>query len=209
MVKVQIYDTQEERLKQLGSIDDANLRTKETFHDLYRKALLEYKEESGFNERFNKSRDETLERKILFSAEEAALSDDERKKFNEQYRDLGRGLGFTILVELGYNGDKYIFGDGGNYSAPFLIEDEEHDNLASLTQGVKKALSELNSELNFWEATVTTVVYTTREKLSVPENISDDSEGYLRVLKEEVDKSRGLTDEECAEFERLYNSNTP
>ncbi|MDP3697949.1 MAG: hypothetical protein Q8R47_00020 [Nanoarchaeota archaeon] len=205
MEKVQIYNTQEEMWKQLGqSTDDANLITRETFDDLYEKALLEYKEKSGFNERFNKCQDKTLEGEILFSADEVALPDYEQEKFNEQYRDLGKSLEFKLLVGLFYTGDKYIFGGGDNSSAP-SIEDEEHDNLSSLTQGLKTALS----KLNFWGAALNPIFYTTREKLSVPENISDDPEGYLRVLKEEADKVRGLTEEECAEFERLYKSNTP
>ena len=241
MVKVQIYDTQDQMWQQRGeSIFDANLRARETLDDLYQKAMLEYKEKSGFNEKIIKIREERKQKGLLpppgrawvdLPPEQLGLSTDEQKKFNEQYHDLGKDLELTILFGLSAMENKYSFDNHNEGDITFSISEEEYETIASMAQEIKKKLP----EVNFWGARITPLFYTTREERPiVPDEISNDPESYLKKMKEEAnldkafpsevkeqvietlkgfayckDKIRGLTEEECAEFERLYQSNTP
>ncbi|MDO8511602.1 MAG: hypothetical protein Q7S55_05565 [Nanoarchaeota archaeon] len=232
MSKVQIYDTPEEMWEQLGQeVCDTNLRTRETLDDLYEKAMLEYKEKSGFNGRFLEAQQKKSQRTILSPAK-VHLPKSEQEKFNRQYRDLGKGLELTILVSLFTVGNEYIFGEGNRGELPNSFDEgSEYDNIASLAQGVKEELS----KVTYFGIRFTPAFYTTREEVPlIPEEISNNPEGFLRHFTEDAkkdsalpaevkelffeglrdlvyckDKIRGLTDQECAEFERLYNPNTP
>lgn len=236
MNKVQIYNTQEEVWKQLGrKVYKNNLKTGKTFNDLYEKAMLEYKEESGFNTRFLEAQEKRKNEKpyaSTFSPDMVHLPKNEQEKFNDHHRDLGNGLEQTVLVALSACGNKYSFNEGNNGELLNSFEEgTEYDNVASLAQGAKEELS----KIEYFGIKFTPVFYTTREEVAiVPEHISNNPEGYLREITEEADrdgsmpseskelffkglrdlayckdKIRGLTEEECAEFERLYNSNTP
>lgn len=227
MVKVQIYGTQTEMWQQQGeNIFNANLRTRETLDDLYENAMLEYKEKSGFNERFLEAQKKNPQRST-FSPDEVHLPTQEQEKFNEQYQNLGKGLELTLLVNLYVVGDKYSFHEGNSGDIPHsFTEDAEYENIASLVQGVKDGIS----SFRYFGVTFPPVFYTTREETAlVPEQISNNPEDYLQGINKELaeieempaeykelfveamkdfasckDKIRGLTEEECLEFERLY-----
>ena len=220
MSKVQIYDTPEEMWEQLGQeVCDTNLRTRETLDDLYEKAMLEYKQESGFNARFLEAQKKKSQRFILSPAE-VHLPKSEREKFNEQYRDLGKDLELKILVGMCSVGQKYYFEGVNDGDLPISFGGEEYDNIASLVQGVKDEWS----NAYFQGTKLTPLFYTIRKEVPlIPEEISNDPESFMSEITKDLpaefkepfvaalqdlayckDKIRGLTEEERAEFERLF-----
>lgn len=156
------------------------------------------------------------------------LPNAEREKFNEQYPDLGKDLELTALIYLSAVGDEYCFceasGSGIRSVGPYK-------DISSLVLDLKGMLQQL--KVRFSGAKLTPVFYTTKEnKPIVPEEISNDIEGWLRDIAQEMqeddnlteeskasfygamrelasskDRHRGLTEAECAKFERSYLSN--
>ncbi len=190
MTKVQIYNTQEEMWKQLGrKIYRNNLKSRGTLEDLYEKAMLGYKEESGFNKRFLEAQEKRKKKEpwvSTFSPDMVHLPKKEQEKFNEQYCDLGKDLELTVLVCLSAMGNKYSFGVRNSGELPNSFEEGVgYDTIASLAHGVKGELS----KITYFGITFTPTFYTTREEVAIiPEHISNDVEGYLREIKENPEK---------------------
>lgn len=233
MEKVQIYNTPEEMWKQLGrKVYKNNLKTKKKFAGLCEKAMLEYKEESGFNKLFLEAQENEKPQRDQYSPAEVRLSKGKQEKFNEQYHDLGKGLEQKVLVALFTYGNKYSCGEGNNGELLNSFEDcTEYNDIASLAHDVKEELS----KIKYLGIKFTPVFYTVKEEVAiVPEHISNDPEGYLREINEEAekdnflptefkelfldglrdfayskDKIRGLTEEECSEFEKLFYQQDP
>lgn len=228
MEKVRTYRTHEEMWEQIGqSIYDTNINTRRTINDLYEKAMREYKEKSGFNERWTKKTEELKKERphtSTFPPHMVQLPDDEMEKFNEQYHELGKGLELKVLISLYAVGDKYDFENGNGSDLPFSFGgDKEYANIDSLAQGVQEVLP----KIIFWGTKLMPVFYTAREELSmVPEHISNDPESFIQESMQQIeggnsfpeelrsplieglrnlvyckDKIRGLTEEECKEFE--------
>ncbi len=232
MEKVQIYNNQEEMWKQLGrEVYRNNFKNGGTFGNLYKKAMLEYKEESGFNMRFLEAQGKKKTSGSTFLPAQVALHKDEQEKFNEVYHDLGNGLEQKVLVSLFTEGNKYSFGEGNRGELLNSFEEgADYDNITSLAQGVKEELS----KIKYFGIIFSPIFYTTKEEVPIaPEHISNNPEGFLRQFTEDAkkdsalsvefnnlfldglrdfayskDKIRGLNEVECSEFERLYNPNT-
>ena len=236
MEKVQIFNTYEEMLNQIGQgFYDNNLKTREILSERLRKIELDYKEKSGFNERSIRQQEEIKKQKgygSIIPPDMIALPEDEWEKLHEQHSYLGKDLELTALVGLCAVGSKYDFDGfseqdlGVSYSSQ-----EEHDDIGCLVQAVKDILPQL--EGRFYGAKLTLVIYTTKtDEPIVPEHILNDVPGFVKEISQEVegddfipeeakeqfieslwefascqDRYRGLNEEECREFERLFYSN--
>ncbi|MEK6853397.1 MAG: hypothetical protein AABX64_01820 [Nanoarchaeota archaeon] len=235
---VQIYDTQEEVLQRVRQVVyESNLKTRETLESLTKAAMSEYREKSGFDERWIRRNEEFKKKKpwaSTFPPNMVHLSDDEQKNFKEQYHDLGKDLELTVLVHLSAVGDEYNFDDvSGGIGIGFV---GPYKDISSMALDIKDILQQLKGK--FSGAKLTPAFYTTKEnKPLVPEEISSDVDGWLNGIAQEMqedddlpeeaktsiyeelrefasskDRYGGLTEAECAEFERLFcqqATNTP
>ncbi len=196
--------------------------------------MSEYKEKSGFNERWIKRNEELKKKKpraSTFPPDMVHLSDVEQKKFKEQYHDLGKDLELTVLVYLSAVGDEYYFDEASGSIGIRSVG--PYKDISSMALDIKDILQQLKGR--FSGAKLTPAFYTTKEnKPLVPEEISSDVDGWLNGIAQEMqedddfpeevkasfygamrefasskDRIKGLTEAECTEFERLYQSNTP
>jgi len=230
---IQIFDDHEGMWNSIGQKNwDDNMAAGTQLRQRYKEAQLEYKEKSGFNERFLKQQEE-LKRQgkidYTFNPAHVQLSEEDQKKFVGENPDLGNGLELTALVQLYSVGDGYSFGAtsvqtiGMDYSP-----DTNYDSLSDLVIGIRSKMVDLNK--SHFNATVEPHFYITREDSPlVPEHISQDVDAFLAEIEEEAakdedlpedlknelfgeirelfsntDRMRGLNKEECEEFERLY-----
>ena len=117
-------------------------------------------------------------------------------------------------------GQKYYFEGVNDGDLPISFGGEEYDNIASLVQGVKDEWS----NAYFQGTKLTPLFYTIRKEVPlIPEEISNDPESFMSEITKDLpaefkepfvaalqdlayckDKIRGLTEEERAEFERLF-----
>ncbi len=233
MEKVQVFDSHKEMWAQIGKdIHDSNLEARMTLGDLYEKALSEYKGSSDFSERWLKKQEEALRKGLIRSIippKMIHLSNDEQKEFEQQCNDLGKDLELTAIVKLHAIGRDYQFLDANNGDLPFSFSGE-YDNLASLVGNLKSILPKLVD--GHYGTKLTPTFYTTTEDQPImPEHITNDVDGYMKGIEQEIedflpedlpednkndilnflknfasskDRIRGLTTEECQEFERLF-----
>ncbi|MBI4738112.1 hypothetical protein HY772_00850 [Candidatus Woesearchaeota archaeon] len=227
MNRIAVFDTQESVHPTLLFYLHSNIAAQDELDNRYEAKLLEYKEQSGWNERFLRAQAEGVAAGRILSTFQPAvvhLPDDEQERFLAQNRDIGQGLELTCAIELRAHDQGYFFSAG--VSRPDCHEhiSEDHDTLEALVCGVAAYLTSECGSL--FGAKVTPFIYTVKEDSRLDTEQKDGIQESLRELpsqelpQEAKDAfrmalegmlgddliARGLRDDERETFERLYFS---
>lgn len=229
MTKIQVFDTWENAFDQLIKQHyDKNLETRLEIHNVYKEKLQEYKESSGFNERYIKKREKELPRtskmthpktgeeiEIVFPYSEhdldpahAPLPEEERKKFMELYPNIGERFELTRIIQLTVMAKEYFYDNVQDGLCPTskYTNDDGYKTIPQLIGGVQELIQEQSglyggakTDILFYTIDKETPLFTEEERREIAE------EGFLEVpnLEEMPPLERAATEDKLEEVNRL------
>ncbi|PIN69309.1 hypothetical protein COV93_05980 [Candidatus Woesearchaeota archaeon CG11_big_fil_rev_8_21_14_0_20_43_8] len=229
---VNVFD----RFEDLTSIGvkmlEDNLEARKHINHIYRQKLMDYKETTGWADRFRQRQEELKKKGDLYDIIDPHLvhmSEDEYNKFHKTIPDIGEGYELSCAVQLTSFDGKYNFQAG--IIRPDCLEyinQNDFSNFEDLTKGIKSYVEQ--SKPQFFGANIKPFIYTVKKE----EDFSEEEKQNMRSLMDdpsqieepgmdEEEKSlmkqlieglsgmfeggpiRGLNELEVAEFEAAWN----
>jgi hypothetical protein len=212
-------------------VEDEICQNLDTLDALREEKEKEYKDKTGWTERFQRSQSEiSSEDSFIVDPYDVLMSEDDFERFRAQYFDIGKDITLKCpiglhVIETTDDKVKYFFGvkvsDWGNHDS------KHYGSISELVYEIKLILSNISS--HFFEANVIPTFYTYSgrttndafrqamrrqfESLSEKEMKAVFGEHVKKPTKEEIDKMefsefRGLSETEIKELADLYQRNS-